>query len=79
MQDRIELLTQIIYKLHDVKALSTVGAVYTLAKLNGAKWNMKNGNKYGLDLYNYCAGAMPFHELSQFTDNKTLYPLEKKS
>ena len=79
MQDRVELLTQIIYKLHAVKALSTVEAVYRLAKLNGDKWNIKNANKYALDLYNHYAGEMPFHELSQFTDNKTLYQLEKKS
>lgn len=72
-QDKQMILEQIIKELCKVQALSTLETVKLLLELNNEEWNKKNAQAYAMKVYNYMEGAMPFHELSYFTDNTDMY------
>lgn len=71
--DRIYVLTQILEHLYWSGALSAVETVKKLVKVYGLRWGKTHGKHFALTLYNNSEGKMPFHELSQFTDNDDLY------
>lgn len=72
-EHRVELLTTILVKLNEVGALTTLETVRKLCEINSVPWNKDNAQAYAMYLYNNHEGKMPFHELSQFTDNTELY------
>lgn len=67
------VLCAILEKLYEVKALTSVETVKKIIEVCGGEWNKKLAQRIALTLYNRMAGKMPFHELSQFTDNDELY------
>ena len=71
--DRIYVLTQILEHLYLAGALSAVETVKKLVSVYGLSWGKTHGKHFALTLYNNLEGKMPFHELSQFTDNDDLY------
>lgn len=71
--DRVLIVGEIINKLYEVESINALEAVKLMLKLQELPWNKQNASAAALQLYNRMGGRMPFHELSQFTDNNNLY------
>lgn len=72
-RDRQALLVLILEELYKVGALTVEQTIRKLIEMTNKEWNKENAKHFALTLYNHMEGKMPFHELSQFTDNTDLY------
>lgn len=71
--DRSTVVCAILEHLYLVGALSAVDTVKKIIEICNGVWCKYTAQKVALALYNSLEGKMPFHDLSQFTDNNDLY------